>query len=397
MSQESSPAMQRRETSRSIARLTAKYFLLVATKLVIIAFSEKRTASGFFRIGDIFSSGCCNGIRFILSFKSVKDPSRLLIQQTMMHVAFKNTSLPSQAELSPIVRILAYFSLFNYPLLSTEIARFLPTPRTSAELEEELNLLVAEAAIYRIGSFYSVIANPAIAERRRLGNIRAAALMKKAVKIGKFLSAFPFVTGIAVSGSLSKNFAEENADIDFFIITTANRLWIARTLMHVFKKFTYLSGKQHLYCMNYYLDELALKIPEQNIYTAIETATLLPIAGNGMRKFHRANLWTSEWFHSYARQEEEFENVRRPILKRILEYLLNINYLDKLLYRFTTRRWKKKHAKGMLNQEGRRMNLESGRHFARSNPGFFQERILREYEMKLREISEDKSNSVSSM
>ena len=58
-----------------------------------------------------------------------------------------------------------------------------------------------------------------------------------------------------MSGSLSKHFADEKSDIDFFIITSANRLWIARTCMHLFKKVSYIAGKQHWFCMNYYVDE----------------------------------------------------------------------------------------------------------------------------------------------
>jgi predicted nucleotidyltransferase len=47
--------------------------------------------------------------------------------------------------------------------------------------------------------------------------------IKKAKAVAKFLSWFPYIRGIAISGSLSKNFADENSDLDFFIITAANR------------------------------------------------------------------------------------------------------------------------------------------------------------------------------
>src|SRR6266478_4413244 len=99
------------------------------------------------------------------------------------------------------------------------------------------------------------------------------------MKIGRFLSRFPYVTGVGISGSLSKMDAREKADFDFFIVTKANRLWIARTIMHLFKKLTFITGKQHLYCMNYYLDEKALQLRDQNIYTAVEAITLIPVSG----------------------------------------------------------------------------------------------------------------------
>jgi hypothetical protein len=87
---------------------------------------------------------------------------------------------------------------------------------------------------------------------------------------------------------LSKNFADERADIDYFVVTKANRLWIARTLMHLFKKLTFLVGKQHYFCMNYFVDEEALTIQEKNLFTAVEVATLIPVCGNGsMESFLR--------------------------------------------------------------------------------------------------------------
>ena len=52
----------------------------------------------------------------------------------------------------------------------------------------------------------------------------AATLLARAEKIAKLFYKFPYVRAVGVSGSVSKNFADENADIDYFIITKANRL-----------------------------------------------------------------------------------------------------------------------------------------------------------------------------
>ena len=50
------------------------------------------------------------------------------------------------------------------------------------------------------------------------------------------IAAFPFVRAVGISGSLSKQYADENSDIDYFIITAANRLWIAKNLPAYFQK-----------------------------------------------------------------------------------------------------------------------------------------------------------------
>ena len=159
--------------------------------------------------------------------------------------------------------------------------------------------MLINETIFLHDDFYSLHNNPLLAYRRKEGNLRAKKLIPRAYAIGRFLYRFPFVRAIAISGSLSKDFADEKADIDFFIITKANRLWIARTMMHLFKKLTFITGHQHYFCMNYYVDEEALLIQDQNIFTAIEIRTLLPVCGGRQHdNFFEVNNWACKFFRS---------------------------------------------------------------------------------------------------
>src|ERR1700760_1719587 len=194
---------------------------------------------------------------------------------------------------SSILKTLAYFDIFNYPLEREDIRRFLPVQADKVVIEKEVCTLLQERRIYRIGDYYSLQNNPALVERRQKGEVHADELLLIAARNAKLLYQFPFVRGVCISGSLSKRCADEQADIDYFIITRANRLWIARTLMHLYKKLSYLRGHQHRFCMNYYIDEEALEIKEKNIFTATELLTLMPMCGNGaLDNFFEANAWT---------------------------------------------------------------------------------------------------------
>jgi hypothetical protein len=234
-----------------------------------------------------------------------------------------------------------------------------------------------------------------LVKRRREGNLRAEQLLPKAMKIGRFLCRFPYVKGVGISGGLSKLYAHENADFDFFIITKANRLWIARTFMHLYKKLTFLTGKQHYYCMNYYLDEKALQLQDQNIYTAVEAITLLPVSGQGMHDFFVANKWVSDWFPDYSSTlDHQLVPRGKTWLKKVVEWFLNNrtgNRLDDYLMKLTTRRWRKKEKQKMLNYEGKEMALVTGKHFAWSNPDSFQEKIVSLYNKKISEMQNDQS------
>ena len=139
-----------------------------------------------------------------------------------------------------LVRALAYFDIFQYPLKKNEIRQFLGNVISDYAFEMALDELIRNRVVFFDSSFLFLTRQFSLAATRRIhGNLRAALLLPAAHKIGRFLYRFPFVRGIGVSGSLSKNFADEKADIDFFIITKPNRLWIARTLMHLLKNWLF--------------------------------------------------------------------------------------------------------------------------------------------------------------
>jgi len=308
----------------------------------------------------------------------------------MISVAnLKNVS-SEKAELT-ILKTLAYFDIFDYPLSEREIKNFLGSSLPDKTFSAALQNLVLQKKIFKVAEFYSLYDNPARAERRLLGNMRAEGLLVQARRIGSFLYGFPYVRAVAVSGSLSKGYAEEKADIDFFIITKTGRLWIARTILHLFKKLTFLTGRQDLYCMNYFIDEQALLIPERNIFIATEIVTLLPVAGpSTFNEFFRVNQWVGEWLPEHAPLHGSKRiTEKNSFFKRIAEWFFNNRLGDRLdngLHNWTTRRWRRKEARLQKNSKGRVMNLLTGKHFAKSDPEAFQKKIVDLYEDKLKQL-----------
>lgn len=291
------------------------------------------------------------------------------------------------ADSESILRTLAYFDIFNYPLTKEEIHQFLRGQLSMRHLQECLAQMTDDGSIFNHQEFYSIQNNLFLVHRRRQGNQRAEQLLMKAKKIGRFLYQFPFVRAVGVSGSLSKNFADEKADIDFFIITKANRLWIARTLMHLYKKLTYIVGRQHYYCMNYYIDEEALLLKDKNIYTAIELKTLLPLNGqSATQRLFDINEWVDEWFPQCEYRQQEKKDPPDSFFKKIGEWALENkigNWIDDRLQVITSHRWKRKEEKGKANSSGRTVGLITDKHFAYSNSGSLREKVLAKYEVKL--------------
>jgi hypothetical protein len=293
-----------------------------------------------------------------------------------------------------ILKVLVYFDVFRYPLTSKEIISFLDQPINKNECNNAIDNLLSAKKIFKLDEFYSLQNDPSLSTRRKKGNEYAAFLLTKAESIASRLYKFPYVRGIGISGSVSKNFADEDADIDYFIITKADRLWIARTFLHLFKKIPLVKNRNEHYCMNYFVDEADLVIEEKNIYTATELFTLIPMEGNGtIKKFFETNSWSYHYFPNRS-----LPSVKPGLkkhkwwLKSLAEFVFNTklgNWLDDYLMRLTTRRWKKKEEQQRLNTKGERMGLKTGKHFSKPGTVFFHDWFMTTYREKLEKIVGD--------
>lgn len=298
-----------------------------------------------------------------------------------------------------ILSTLAYFDLFSYPLNRGEIYLFMPAKCDMNSYNYALNRLINEQLIHRFEKFYSLRNDHFLIERRNKGNKRAAELMVTSRKVCSLLARFPYVRGIGISGSLSKNFADESADIDLFIITAKNRLWVARTFMHTFKKLTYLFNKQHYFCMNYYIDEQNLEIPEKNIYTATEVVTLIPLQGDAQFvDFFAANAWSRLFLPNNVMRVSRAKPEPKTWFKVGIESMLNNklgDWLDNCLWQITSIRWDKKTASKKRDIKGQVMAMETGKHFAKPNPDDFQNKLMNRYRLRVATVIEENHHSLA--
>lgn len=289
-----------------------------------------------------------------------------------------------------ILATLSYFDIFHYPLTQTEAVQFLQTICTQKEIATALTELEEDNWIFKFDEFYTLQNNYSLIPRRRKGNIKARQMLHTATKNAALLSRFPFVQGVAVSGSLSKTFADETSDIDFFIITKKNRLWLARTFMHCFKKLTFLLGRQDQFCMNYYVDEEMLQIKEKNIYTAIEVATLMPLRGiESFNNFYTANKWISDFLPNHSMRISYVEEIKSSLLKKMLELIFDHsfgNLIDHLLMKITSAKWAVKTRMEKRNKNGIIMSMDAAKHYAKPKPENFQHQLLHLYENKVATI-----------
>ncbi len=262
----------------------------------------------------------------------------------------------SQTELA-VIKLLAYYHVFHHPLTVGEITERIQIKGVDrGEIEKNLKDLVSTGAICEYNAYYFLEDPQSIVKRRQDGETRAKQLMKTAHRMSKVIYAFPFVRAVLISGSLSKGSVPEDADIDYFIITKKNRLWIARTLLVLFKRI-FLLGSKKYFCVNYFVDEDHLEIPDKNIFTATEVTTLIPLRGKEFcQNFTQTNSWYKDFYpnislHTSAQETKKFlKGFSRYILEPLFFQAL-AERLEKFFMKKTYARWMSMYGDGYSDKE----------------------------------------------
>lgn len=286
-----------------------------------------------------------------------------------------------------ILSALGYFNIFKFPLYFEEVLKYVGAPVSADILQEELNALVAAECIFLHKNLYMLENNETLAENRIKSSAKAAVRLKEAQRSGKIIARFPFVRSVCVSGSLSKGYADDLSDIDFFIITGKNRLWICRSLLHIFKKFTFLNNKQHSYCMNYFLDESMLCLEEQNNFTGTEIITLIPVHDEGIYfDFIYSNLnWVSHYFPNFILQQST-PATRKNAAKHIAEFVFNLLFagaVNKGLMLITDKWWRFKWQRKNYPMEDYDLAMKTKWYVSKNHPANYQKKILQKLKLQV--------------
>jgi hypothetical protein len=288
-----------------------------------------------------------------------------------------------------IIRTLVYYDIFNYPLTVEEVFRFSGIKhQDEALISLRLNSLCDRNIVYSYKDLYGLKnSNEKNVDRRLKGNAAAEKFLLLAKKKAKLISKFPFVRAVFASGSLSKGYMDENSDLDFFIVTEPNRLWIARTLLVMYKRI-FLFNSHKYFCVNYFVDEKHLEIEEKNLFTATELATVIPLYGSKQyESLHRANAWLKRFFPNYTpRSVEEVSITKRSWIQNLCEKFLNAffaNDLEQYFQEKTIGRWRRQYEKNYAASDFK-IAFKSKTYASKNHPRNFQRSVIEVYDEKLK-------------
>ena len=292
---------------------------------------------------------------------------------------FKPTDTAHNPMQNAILKVLHYFAFFKHPLKSEELIQYLQIKMSCSEFDTALHELIDAKKVFQLDNYYSSVNHLEFVTKRKKGEAEAQRLLPKAMRCGRIIARFPFVRFVGISGSLSKGYADEKTDFDFFIITSKNCLWIARTCLHLFKKITFLFNKEKYFCMNYFIDETQLEIEDQNIFVQFELATLLPVYNQHYYNlFIQHNQWVSNNMPKFTFDKTapfNSENIFKKLIE-ICMHLLPLNGLNKKLMQWTDSKWKRKWKKANYPMEDYELAFRTRTNVSKNHPMNYQKLIL---------------------
>jgi hypothetical protein len=293
-----------------------------------------------------------------------------------------------------VLHTLMYFDIFRHPLTTDEIHQNCQWHECSlTDTASALERLKEYGIISQENTYWFLEGNKNNIQLRIERMKRAQYFHRKAQRFSRFISAFPFVRAVSISGSLSKGTMDKNGDIDYFIITKPGRLWVARTFLVAFKKIFLFNSKKY-FCVNYFIDSDRLTIPDRNLFVATEIAFLLPMTNKTMyEEFIRSNHWARLFYpNKEFHNGENISESKNGFIKRIAEKILEGSFgewLDEKFLKITIHHWRKKfpHLSGLEFN----VDFRSKKNVSKHHPQGFQRKVAVEME-KRRALILEKNN-----
>lgn len=205
-----------------------------------------------------------------------------------------------------ILRTIAYYDLFSYPLTSFEVWKWLEgEPATLLEVRQTLR----ESAVLRDrldeqDGWYFVRGNGGHIKERKERYRIAERKLRRARRVATLLVAMPFVRVIAVCNSLAYANARDSSDIDLFVIAEKGRIWTARLLttgLTALLRLRPIPGKtRDRICLSFYVadetTDLRSIMQEGDRHMQYWVDHMVLLAGDPVvhETFRRTNSWHRE-------------------------------------------------------------------------------------------------------
>ncbi len=200
-----------------------------------------------------------------------------------------------------ITWLIVFFDLFEYPLTANQIWQYLDKRYSLTEI---ISALESDSRIASKNGFYFLNGRVDTVVTRQKRHNYSVRKTKIAWRFSTFFSFLPFVKVIALANSMGQHNLRDESDIDFFIITSAKRIWLTRLICagiaKILNRRPTPKNKKDKICLSFYittenlnLDELKLPDNDPYFFFWLRTLVLLYNKEGIYEKFLQANGLTS--------------------------------------------------------------------------------------------------------
>lgn len=210
-----------------------------------------------------------------------------------------------------ILKTLIYADIFDYPLKIQEIHKWLigkkATPR---QLEKALEILSKKLKVKSKNHCYFLRRREDLVSKRLRRQVQSEKYFRKAKIISQFLKIVPWIKLTGVSGGLAMGNVSKKDDIDLFIITGKNRLWISRLfVLGILSLFGQRRKRQDQgrqiagkICCNILIEEDQLIQSNKDLFTAHEVLQMQPLwHRDGIySKYLGGNCWAFKFLPNWV-------------------------------------------------------------------------------------------------
>ncbi|MBI2607943.1 MAG: hypothetical protein HYW51_03915 [Candidatus Doudnabacteria bacterium] len=233
-----------------------------------------------------------------------------------------------------ILSTLIFFNIFQVPATKERILALLYQTKTNlSELNNNLNQLLNQGKIFKRGAYYALSQADLDRYEQKLTLVNKQ--WQKVFRFYWLLYLLPFVRQISIINSLALNNTNEKSDIDFFVITSPRRLYVARSIIIVILKLFGLYKTKYKvkdrFCFGFYVtkkhqDLSRVLIPGSDPLFAFWFASFLPLYGReDYLEFMKQNQWIYDYLPNFE-PDSCFQKLKEPsfilkVIKKTLEII----------------------------------------------------------------------------
>jgi hypothetical protein len=246
-----------------------------------------------------------------------------------------------------IIKTIIYFDLFNYPLTSWELWRLSDVKKSYGDFLSSLNNFNHDRISFKHGFYYLTGRENILVTRQIRYNV-SDRKFKRAIRTTWWLSRLPWINLVGLANQIGAHNLRAEGDIDFFIITKPNRLWLSRLFLAGSLKLLNLrpkgSNTQDTFCLSFWVSESQLALHDfklnNDLYFTYWLASLTPLfdADNYYDHLIASNTWLNNFLPNWQTiKPNPRRSIGEPRVQPISTWSL-INKLENL-----ARNWQIKH------------------------------------------------------